>query len=204
MSQVWGKSRRFLMAGAVALFACLLAGLLVGCGGGASDEELITQAIDDELGVMVDPSGEVLEELVEESTAAAGDDLEQMGLEGTEIVEAWLDGFGYEIGDITVDGDSATAEVTITCKQLYVILMDWAGSFEDEVYAANLTSTDDIYAYAGTTMMEDISGAEPVATTVTFEFEKDGSEWSFPESDDNQQALVDAIFGGGVSASALL
>lgn len=203
MSGNSAKGLRFAMMGIIALVALALAAVLSGCGG-ASDEEQITSAIDAELGVMVDPDDETISNLVEEAGAAEGGQLDQLGIDGTELVKAWIDGFAYEVGDITVDGDAATAEVTITCKQLAVIVNDWADEFQDAAMSQGFTTTDEVYEYAGQTIMEDMTNAEPASTTVTFSFEKDGSDWTFPDNTENQQALVDAMLGGGASAADLM
>lgn len=203
MSGNSAKSLRFAKMGIIAFVALALAAVLSGCGG-ASDEEQITSAIDAELGIMVDPSDETIAELVEEAGAAEGGSLDQLGIDGTELVKAWIDGFAYEVGDITVDGDSATAEVAITCKQLVVVVNDWADAFEKDVASQNFTSTNEIYEYAGQTIMEDMTNAEPATTTVTFSCEKDGSDWTFPDNAENEQALVDAMLGGGSSAADLM
>lgn len=203
MKGTTAKGLRFATAGIVALMALALAAVLSGCGG-TSDEEQITSLIDADLGVMVDPSDETISELVDEAGAAEGGSLDSLGIDGTELVQAWIDGFAYEVGDISVDGDAATAEVTITCKQLMAIMNDWSDTVEDEMASMDFSTTDEIYEYVGSSIMEAMTNAEPVATTVTLEFEKDGSDWTFPDNDANQQALVDAMFGDGASAADLL
>lgn len=111
------------------------------------------------------------------------------------MVKSWIDGFGYTIGTITVDGDSATAEMTITSKQLGPIMMDWQASFEENATSQGFTSMDEIYAYAGQTIMDEINNASPVETTVTVEVNKDGDNWVFDQGAGNQQALMDAMIG---------
>lgn len=51
--------------------ALVMSFTLVGCGG-PSDEELITTAIDDEMGIVVNPSEETVAMLAEEATSGAG------------------------------------------------------------------------------------------------------------------------------------
>lgn len=167
---------------------------LFGCAG-ESDEELITKAIDDEMGIIVEPDDETIEMLAEEATSGAGSTFETMGIDSTELVKSWIDGFGYTIGTITVDGDSATAEMTITSKQLGPIMMDWQASFEENATSQGFTSMDEIYAYAGQTIMDEINNASPVETTVTVEVNKDGDNWVFDQGAGNQQALMDAMIG---------
>lgn len=54
---------------------------------------------------------------------------------------------------------------------------------------------DEIYAYAGQTIMEEINGASPIETAVTVELTKDGNNWVFDQSSANQTALMDAMIG---------
>ena len=178
----------------VVLIASLAMGFtLVGCGG-ASDEELITQAIDNEMSIIVEPDDETIQMLADEA-AGAGSAFDSMGIDSTELVKSWIDGFGYTIGEITVDGDTATAKMTITSKQLGPIMMDWQASFQENATAQSFTSTDDIYAYAGETIMEAINSASPVETEVTVELTKDGNDWTFDQGAANQTALMDAMVG---------
>lgn len=203
MSRVVSKGRHILAASIVALCALVLACTLTGCGG-PSDEELISNALNDELGTMIDPNEEAIDELIEEAGGVSGEELDKLGINGGEMVKNWLDGFGYEIGEIKVDGDTATAQVGITCKQLYVVMMDWQSTFTQDVQKKGLTSQDAVLSYAGQTFMEDLANAEPVSTDVTISLEKDGDKWVIPDNDTNEQAFVDAMFGGGADASALL
>lgn len=179
----------------VVLIASLAMGFtLVGCGG-ASDEELITQAIDNEMSIIVEPDDETIQMLADEAASGAGSAFDSMGIDSTELVKSWIDGFGYTIGEITVDGDTATAEMTITSKQLGPIMMDWQASFQENATVQSFTSTDEIYAYAGETIMEAINSASPVETEVTVELTKDGNDWTFDQGAANQTALMDAMVG---------
>lgn len=54
---------------------------------------------------------------------------------------------------------------------------------------------DEIYAYAGQTIMDEINNASPVETTVTVEVNKDGNNWVFDQGAANQTALMDAMIG---------
>lgn len=74
-------------------------------------------------------------------------------------------------------------------------MMDWQASFEENATAQGFTSMDEIYAYAGQTIMDEINNASPVETTVTVEVNKDGNNWVFDQGAANQTALMDAMIG---------
>ena len=113
-----------------------------------------------------------------------------------------MNGFAYEIGDVKVDGDTAKAPTKITSKQLYVVLTSWGDTFADDAMKQGFSTTDEIYAYAGKTFMAALDAATPVETEVTFTLTKDGKDWKLDMNNtDNQQALADSMFGGGISAS---
>ena len=174
--------------------ALVMSFTLIGCGG-PSDEELITTAIDDEMGIVVNPSEETVAMLAEEATSGAGSTFDTMGIDSTELVTSWIDGFSYTVGTISVDGDTATAEVAVTSKQLGPIMMEWQTNFQADVQSQGFTSMDEVYSYAGQTIMERINNASPVETTVTFELTKEGDEWILDQGAANQTALMDAMIG---------
>ena len=128
--------------------------------------------------------------------------LEQLGMDGESLFKSWVNGFAYEIGDVKVDGDTAKATTKITSKQLYVVLTSWGDTFADDAMKQGFSTTDEIYAYAGKTFMAALDAATPVETEVTFTLTKDGKDWKLDMNNtDNQQALADSMFGGGISAS---
>lgn len=174
--------------------ALVMSFMLVGCGG-PSDEELITTAIDDEMGIVVNPSEETVAMLAEEATSGAGSTFDTMGIDSTELVKSWIDGFSYTVGTISVDGDTATADVAVTSKQLGPIMMEWQENFQADAQSQGFTSMDEVYSYAGQTIMEHINNASPVETTVTFELTKEGDEWILDQGAANQTALMDAMIG---------
>ena len=179
----------------VAVIAALALGFtLSGCAG-ESDEELITKAIDNEMSIIVEPDDETIQMLADQATSGAGSTFETMGIDSAELVKSWIDGFGYSIGTITVDGDTATVEMTITSKQLGPVMMDWQANFEENATSQGFTSMDEIYAYAGETIMDELNNASPVETTVEVEVNKDGNDWVFDQGAGNQTALMDAMIG---------
>lgn len=69
-----------------------LAFALTACG--PSDEEQIKEAIDAELGVVVEPTDEELDKLVEEiDTAGLSSQLKSFDIDAKTLVSSWIDGF---------------------------------------------------------------------------------------------------------------
>lgn len=194
------QARHWLLAAAVALFAAILCLGLVGCG--PSEEEKAKQVLDSELSQFVNPSDDEASKLVGEMGGSDLQQLEQLGMDGESLFKSWVNGFAYEIGDVKVDGDTAKAPTKITSKQLYVVLTSWGDTFADDAMKQGFSTTDEIYAYAGKTFMAALDAATPVETEVTFTLTKNGKDWKLDMNNtDNQQALADSMFGGGISAS---
>lgn len=193
------KGRRVLMAGLIACLSLVLGFALTACG--PSDEEQVKKALDDELSTMSNPSDGVLNQLAFEAESGVSGQLDQMGISSADLMKSWTEGYSYEIGDIAVDGDSATAQVTITCKQFLPIATDWANSLMSDAQSKGFTSTDEVYAYSGQTLLSDLDAATPTTTEVTLTCQKDGNGWTFPlTTTENQQALYSALMGGDASS----
>lgn len=105
-----GKVSRIIAMG---LSLILMAGIVTGCGEKVSDEELIREAITEELDSIKNLEDETLEEMGVEDLA---EQLEPMGVDGEEFMKTYLDGFDYTVGDIKVDGEKATASITLKIK----------------------------------------------------------------------------------------
>lgn len=175
----------------VALFACaVLAFSLTGCG--QSDEDAIKQALDNELSILDNPGDDEIQQIMDEA-GLTEDDMSQVGISTSDFISSWFSGFAYEIGDITVDGDSAQAEVTITCKQLQVILTNWQANALDNIDISQYSSQEDLTADLGESMMKDLNNAEPTQSTVTAELSKSDGEWSLTTSGEN--AIYSALLG---------
>lgn len=186
------RVRGGLVALATLVVALLLGATLSGCG--PSDEEAITQIIDNEMSVFVDVTDEEITVLADDLASVGGSTFNTMGIDTAELVRVWIDGFGYEVGPITVDGETATADVVVTCKQFGPAMMEWQDEFTENVSSQGFTSMSEVYSYAGQTIMEKIQSVETTETTVTLEFEKSGSDWVMTESS-AQSVVSDAMIG---------
>ena len=161
------------------LVACVV--VLSGCGG-PSIEELITEDLTTQFDEVKNGGDDFLSGLEE----ASGDEFEQLGIDPKEYAKTYLEGFDYEIGDVTVDEDKgvATAEVSITCKSMNKIVEDFSTQYQEKVAALDTVPSDDeLYKMAGQVMVDVTKATEPRKTTVIFKYTcNDDGEWSADDS----------------------
>ncbi|MCL1799573.1 MAG: hypothetical protein FWG23_07560 [Eggerthellaceae bacterium] len=105
--------QRIVLAGMVALVAALSL-VLVSCGPIA--EEAIRMAITEELDGIKAGTDEDFNAMVD--SFMRNDELDQVGIGREEFYAVWMNGFDYAIDDIAVEGDKATASVTITHRSI--------------------------------------------------------------------------------------
>ena len=122
--------------------------------------------------------------------AGAGSDLDQLGITAEEFAEAFLDGFNYEVGDVTVDGDVATVDVTITSKSMDEISTEFQNRFTEWASAVDpstITSEDDLYKQGGQIFLEVTREAEAAEHQVELTFTQDSSGvwWMDTASEDD-------------------
>lgn len=122
--------------------------------------------------------------------AGAGSDLDQLGITAEEFAEAFLDGFNYEVGDVTVDGDVATVDVTITSKSMDEISTEFQNRFTEwasTVDPSTITSENDLYKQGGQIFLEVTREAEAADHQVELTFTQDSSGvwWMDTASEDD-------------------
>ena len=117
MDYVKSKSRSSIQGFLVALTALLTLSIgmvgLAGCSGGTSDEDAIRASLASELDSIKNIDDAFVNEFSESIDMSQ---LSVYGIDGVEFMKSYLSGFDYAIDSINVDGDSATAQITLTCK----------------------------------------------------------------------------------------
>lgn len=170
------KKRFALVPMMMVAVVCVL--LLSACGG-VSAEDAIRADLESYLG----DQDSAAEEFASGLEEAAGDDLELLGITEDEFTEAYLDGFNYSIGDITVDDDTATAKVTVTIKSMSDIMKAFNSSFAD--WASDVDSSmseDDFYKQGGKILLEATRNAKAKENTYDFVYTRnDDGEWEMDE-----------------------
>ena len=143
---------------AVAAALLALAIALAGCSSGPSDEDVIRQGVSEELAAIKAVDDEFISSVEED----AGEDLKTLGIDARDFMSAYLDGFDYSVGDVKVDGDSATVHLSITCRSMGEATEAFMGAYGDALAdAKDLTDTDALYELAGKTLLESLSATEP-------------------------------------------
>lgn len=139
-----------------------------------SDEELIISDVDS----YFEADDDMRSGFIAGLESGSGSELDQLGISADEFADAYLDGYGYEVGTVTVDGDTAEVEVTVTIKSYAEIM----STFESDFYAwaesvdpSTLTSEDQVYQKAGEMLMAAAQAAEPEAYDATLTFSQDSS-----------------------------
>ena len=184
------------LIGLVALVLTLVASSITasGCAQADSNEQIIRQSLSQELDSIknVDPSflGDINSQLGTDFTA-----FEEIGISPEEFMRGYLEGFDYTIDSIQVDGNTAVAKVTITCKSY--------SDFENKMSKAAtelFTNADDFSgltseqlsqtigeALLNTLQTVELTQTEPVEIDYTLE----GNTW-VPDSD-TETAIASAL-----------
>ena len=163
---------------------------VTGCGA-SSDEDLIRDAITSELESIKTLDEAFLAEMVDGLSA---DEFTTYGIDPTEFMSSYLAGFDYSIGDISVDGDTATATVTLTCKSFSAYEESLTAKSSDAVQNNDLASMseDEINKLIGKIMVEALNEVEPATTEpITLEYTKEGNVWTPTAA--SEEALTNAM-----------
>lgn len=179
------KIAKTLLAAVVSacLAACALS--LAGCTSGPSDEDQVRNVVSQDFDQIKNMDDATLEQL----TSGIGEDetavFSAIGLNVNEFLKAFFDGFDYQITDVQVDGDAASATVTCTMKSTQDIQNAWNDTF------SNFTSSD--ITELGPQLMQDMANVEPTESApITIKLHKDSNgEWV--EDDDAAKALSDTM-----------
>lgn len=187
------KTKKYLMLIVAAITALSLTAL-VGCGGSADPEQQVKDAIAAEFDPVKNMSDDFISSLEDEG---AFEGLDEMGVDGKEFATALFGGFDYAIGAVEIadDGKSATAEVTLTCKDIAGIVNNLEDKIFDGVDFNELLSMseDEITQWAADRVMEILNDVDVVEQDpITLTLVNDGGTW---EMDDNAEATLSKALG---------
>lgn len=187
-------SRRTPLPIALFLGLILIAGcLLVGCSG---EKDQVKQAIDDSFTIDDEVISQVADALDEDEAKT----LELMGIDPHDLFTKLADGYSYKVDDITLNGTQATAQVTVTTRDLSPVLDAYRAKVMD--YASSLSSepeVDAVYQQLGQYLTESLDGLSSSTGTTTetlkVELVKDGDTWSLAHPDQVGKQLSKVLYG---------
>ncbi len=186
-----------------ASLALVTALALTGCSGTGTDpEEEVRAAIAAEFDAFKNLEGDVIDELAEEMGKAGLDDY---GIEADEYIVSMFEGFDYSIDDIAVEGDTATATITVMSKSLDTI----ANPDPDAMYEAiadaimsgevDPNDNDAVIAWSGAYVMGLLDAVEPTEKTIELTYTNGDDGW---QMEDSSESEIEKIFLEGTSATA--
>lgn len=176
---------------AIAIATGFLLLALTGCG--PSNEERIEQAVSQPLEAIKAKDEATLTSLLSDN---AKQQISDIGIDPASYMSAYLDGFDYALGPITINKDTATVDLTITCKttdSIFSALQQKATEDFESGASANNTEEQTKSEVAENTL-DLINAAPPVQhDPITVTLHKVDKSW-IVESDING-ALLKALQG---------
>ena len=167
-----------------------------------NDEEEVRSAITTTLDAFKNPSEESLSPYLGTTDNETIAQLSASGVDLYDILAHLLSKFDYAVGEIAVDGDSATAEVTVTNVDLRKASETLQGEIADDPqFLANLIAkgaqkdAEGIYALILEKLYDAIDDtADTASANATLKLEKRDGAWTV--DDDSISELVSKSFDG--------
>lgn len=151
---------------------------LTGCG--QDDAEVVREGVTAELESVKNLDQEFVDQFLAETDIA---ELEAYGIDGEEFLRAYLDGFDYTVDDVTVDGDTAVATVSITSKSLNeamsTISDDLMALADDESIADVAQDEEALNQLIGDTVMESMNSLQTTTKSgIELEYALQDNTWT--------------------------
>ncbi len=182
--------------------AAVLAGaLMVGLTAcSANDEKAIKDGINTELGAFKNPTKESLETYVNQVSSADFKQIEAYGIDIYEFLGHCFSKFDYSIGKVSVNGNTATAEISLTNVDVQTAMKDTMTEFEalgQEELARIYTEGGEkalMAKYFEAFYSKLDATSETVSSDLTIKLTKTDNVWNI--DNDSLNALVSAAYGG--------
>lgn len=158
-----------------------------------TDEELILSDVYWYLGDPGEADGRILAALQESGDQS----FTALGITMDQFLETFLDGYDYEVGAVSVDGDTATVQLALTVRPYDGIVAEFQRRFQEwsqTVDPSTVTSEEQIYRFAGQLLLEtvDETAVEDRAIEIVFVQDGDGVWWM----DEPSHIALMEVFGG--------
>lgn len=190
MKRKWNRKMTRIIVSMISFV--LMAGLLTACGKKVDDEEIIRQALMEEVDGIKNMEESALEEMGAEDLTAQ---LEPLGINGEEFLKSYLEGFDCTIGDIVVDGDRAIATATLKCKSFNDInteLQDVSTQMLENPEELADMSEEEIMQKMGEIFMDVTKKAE-VKETMPIEINYELQDDIWTPTSESEQSIAEAM-----------
>ncbi len=198
MSKRQGFAR--MLVALVASFVTLgLSLALVGCGKKANEEEIIRQAVTETMDIFKNPTEEALAEVLKDADSSL-EVLDEYGIDIYEFMGHCFRNFDYSIGEISIDGDVATAELTVTNTDLQAAIEtasdDITNNYDEylDVVLGDDGERQFMQLFFQKVYEQMDATDETVTNDVTLKLKKEDGVWDVDDS--GVDAVVSAMFGG--------
>lgn len=183
------------------IVSCVLAlGLVVGLNGcGKNDEELIRASVSEVMDLFKNPTKENLQGFINEDEIDLST-LEEYDIDIYEFLGHSFKHFDYTINDVTVDGDTASANLTLTNTDLGAVVEETTTEITENIddYADVLNGENgrkEFMKIFFNKIYEKLDASEEtVSTDATLQLNKVDGEWEVDDS--SMDAVVSAMYGG--------
>ena len=183
------------------IVSCVLAlGLVVGLNGcGKNDEELIRASVSEVMDLFKNPTKENLQGFINEDEIDLST-LEEYDIDIYEFLGHSFKHFDYTINDVTVDGDTASANLTLTNTDLGAVVKETTTEITENIddYADVLNGENgrkEFMKLFFNKIYEKLDASEEtVSTDATLKLNKVDGEWEVDDS--SMDAVVSAMYGG--------
>lgn len=194
--------QRMLLTLALTAFLAVFGLGLTACGG-RSSEDIIRQSVSEAFEQI--KTGDAQSEMVKavEGVMNSGQ-LKEFNIDADEYLKAYLDGFDYKVGDITVDDKEGTAEVkmTLTVKSAAAVNANFQTKWAAEIQRLQqnpdeVATQGDLYKRAGEVLLQSVKETETSTGEVSIAYKKnDDGEWQA-----DQASVIKALGEVGASDS---
>lgn len=183
------------------IVSCVLAlGLAVGLNGcGKNDEELIRASVAEVMDTFKNPTKENIQEFINEDELDLSA-IEEYDIDIYEFLEHSFKHFDYTINDVVVDGDTATASLTLTNADLGAVIEDATTEiteniedYQDIINGEN--GRNEFMKVFFNKIYEKLDATEEtVSNDATLKLKKVDGEWEVDDSSMNE--VISAMYGG--------
>jgi hypothetical protein len=197
------KFGKLLVVALACALACVTTVGLTACGG-ESDEDQIKDYLNDYFGTLQNLDGDMIDEIESElsSDATFGTYISDGSIDVEEYMDHLFGRLEYKIDDIEVDGDTATAKVTISNPDISAAMT----AAQEDLYAMDQDELAQIYTDEGESGLvkqlmtffyeeEEKQDVQEMGT-VTIDMKKDSEDgWEFADEDQASSDIVGILLG---------